>query len=78
MMSLPEPVTAVVDAGIEFIYSFAPLAEKTVVLGTTSVQKVGLLQPKLLAGIWQLLGSETKTSCYRGALTHFSFCLFCH
>jgi hypothetical protein len=33
-MQFPEAATAVIDQAINFVYSFGPLAEKTVVLGT--------------------------------------------
>ena len=33
-MGLPEPVTAVIDDALAFIYSWEPLVAKTVVLGT--------------------------------------------
>ena len=32
-MEIPEPVAAVIDSSIEYIYSFTPLVEKTVILG---------------------------------------------
>ena len=33
MIELPVGVTTVIDGAIEFVYSFGPIAEKTVVLG---------------------------------------------
>jgi hypothetical protein len=33
MPVLPEVLTSVIDASIEYVYSFGPLAEKTVILG---------------------------------------------
>lgn len=32
-IEIPEPITAVIDEAINFVYSFGPMAEKTVVLG---------------------------------------------
>ena len=40
-MELPEPVTAVIDEAIKYVYSFGPLAEKTVVLGKFFDQDFG-------------------------------------
>lgn len=33
MVALPEALTTVIDGAIEFVYSFQPLADKTLVLG---------------------------------------------
>ena len=33
MIELPEPVTTAIDGAIEFVYSFQPYADQTVVLG---------------------------------------------
>ena len=33
-MLLPEAAVAVIDASLNFVYSFQPLVEKTLVLGT--------------------------------------------
>jgi hypothetical protein len=39
-MELPEALTSVIDGSIQFIYSFQPLAEQTLVLGTLPVSNI--------------------------------------
>ena len=38
MMEIPAPAVAAIDGAIEFVYSFQPLAEKTVFLGKINVE----------------------------------------
>lgn len=38
MMEIPAPAVAAIDGALEFVYSFQPLAEKTVVLGKINVE----------------------------------------
>lgn len=45
-MELPEAVTSVIDAGLELIYSFEPLAAKTVVLGAFSLESKRYCHPR--------------------------------
>jgi hypothetical protein len=48
MMELPEAVTSVIDGAIQFVYSFEPLADKTLVLGTHPVLNVSSsIHPKI-------------------------------
>ena len=37
-MEIPAPAVAAIDGAIEFVYSFQPLAEKTVFLGKVNVE----------------------------------------
>eukprot|EP00529_Nitzschia_sp_RCC80_P041377 CAMPEP_0113510662 /NCGR_PEP_ID=MMETSP0014_2-20120614/38262_1 /TAXON_ID=2857 /ORGANISM="Nitzschia sp." /LENGTH=59 /DNA_ID=CAMNT_0000406641 /DNA_START=196 /DNA_END=375 /DNA_ORIENTATION=- /assembly_acc=CAM_ASM_000159 len=56
-MELPEPVTAVIDEAIKYVYSFGPLAEKTVVL----VPDVVKAQVAVVA---DGIGMDTETVSY--------------